>query len=92
MDVYQTWVKLVSKGIYTMESAYQLSVLVAQLKGRGLDVAEEGAKVIIDEVFNWVEASAKLSKTPYDDMGLVVLPMLKAKALEAADKIDGQVG
>jgi hypothetical protein len=75
-----------------MEKAYDVAVLLAQLKGRGLDVAEEAAKVLIEEMFGWVEASAKVSATPYDDMALIVLPQLKAFALATADKIDSQVG
>lgn len=72
-----------------MEKAYDVKVLADKLKGRGLDVAEEAAKVIIEETLNWVEESAKLSATPYDDMGLIVLPKLKEIALKEADKIDG---
>lgn len=74
-----------------MEKAYDVKDLAAKLKGRGLDVAEEAAKVIIEETFGWVEESAKLSATPYDDMGLIVLPKIKELALAAADKIDGKV-
>lgn len=75
-----------------MEKAYDLKALVEKLKAKGLDVAEETAKIALQEVFQWVEDSAKLSATPYDDMGLIVLPQLKKLALEAADKIDGAVG
>jgi len=72
-----------------MEKAYDAKVLVAKLKARGLDVAEEAAKVLIEESFTWVEESAKLSATPYDDMGLVIIPKLKELALKEVDKIDG---
>lgn len=75
-----------------MEKAYDVKALVEKLKSKGLDVAEETAKIALEEVFAWVEESAKLSATPYDDMGLVVLPHLKKLALESADKIDGAVG
>lgn len=75
-----------------MEKAYDLKDLALRLKGRGLDIAEEASKVIIVEVLGWVEDSAKLSATPYDDMGLIVVPKIKELALQYADKIDGQVG
>lgn len=74
-----------------MEKAYDVKALAEKLKGRGLDVAEEAAKVIVEETFAWVEESAKLSATPYDDMGLIILPKLKELALKEIDKIDGIV-
>jgi hypothetical protein len=73
-----------------LEKAYDLKDLGAKLKSRGMDVAEEGVKIIIEESCDWFSESAKLSQNPYDDMALVVLPILKSKALEAADKIDGK--
>jgi hypothetical protein len=75
-----------------MEKPYDLNSLIEKLKGRGLDMAEEGAKAVIEESLAWFEASAKLSATPFDDVALVVVPQLKKAALELADKIDGQVG
>lgn len=73
-----------------MEKAYDVKVLAEKLKGRGLDVAEEAAKIIVEEALAWVEESAKLSATPYDDMGLIVVPQLKKLALAQIDKIDGK--
>lgn len=75
-----------------MEKAYELKALAERLKGRGLDLAEESVKILIEESFDWLGESAKLSATPYDDMAAIVLPKLKELALSAADKIDGQVG
>lgn len=75
-----------------MEKAYDLKALAGKIKGRGLDVAEEGAKIIIEETFAWLEASAGMSSNPYDDMAKVLYPLIKDKALGLADKIDGQVG
>ena len=40
----------------------------------------------------WLEASAKASKNPYDDMALVIFPKVKELILAQVDKIDGQVG
>lgn len=73
-----------------MEKAYDVKALSEKLKARGLDVAEEAAKIIVEESFAWIEESAKLSATPYDDMGLVILPHLKKIALTQVDKIDGK--
>ncbi len=77
----------------TMElKAYDPLVLLASLKGKGLDVAEDGVKLLIEETLTWVEQSAKLSATPLDDIAMILLPRLKAMALGEADKIDGKVG
>jgi hypothetical protein len=75
-----------------MEKAYDIKALVAKLKSKGLDVAEDAARHLVEASLEWVEESAKLSATPYDDMGLIVVPQLKKMALAAVDKIDGQEG
>lgn len=71
-----------------MEKAYDLKGLLDELKSSGLEIAEESAKVVIEAVFAWVEKSAKLSATPYDDLALVIAPQIKKYALEQAEKIN----
>jgi hypothetical protein len=73
-----------------MEKAYDVKGLLEELKGQGVEVAEEAAKVVIKSVFSWVSKSAQVSQTPYDDMIAVILPKLEAYALEQADKINAQ--
>ena len=75
-----------------MEKAYDPKDLVAKLKERGLDVAEEAAKVVIESVFDWLDESADASPTPYDNLLKALYPTIKAEALKAVDKIDGEVG
>lgn len=75
-----------------MEKAYDVQDLVARFKARGLDVAEDGAKAMVEELFSWFEVSVKLSSTPFDDVALAVVPHLKKAALEAIDRVDGKVG
>lgn len=75
-----------------MEKAYSVSDLAEKLKSKGLDVAEEGAKVAIESVLEWLEESALKSDNPYDNLLVAVYPIVKQKALEFSDKIDGQVG
>lgn len=72
--------------------AYDLKDLVSKLKGRGLDVAEEAGKVVVEELVSWLQESAALSATPFDNIALVILPEIKRLALEVVDKIDGKVG
>jgi len=75
-----------------MEKAYDVSDLVARLKSKGLDVAEDAAKMATGEIFDWLVDSAKLSPSVLDDVAVVILPKLKEKVLELEDKIDGEVG
>lgn len=74
------------------QQAYDVKVLVEKLKAKGLDLAEDAAKSVISETFDWLLESAKASKTPIDDIAVPFLPHLKDLALKAADKLDGQVG
>jgi hypothetical protein len=73
-------------------AAYDIKVLGEKLKVRGLDVAEESLKGLVEDVFGWVESSVKESATPYDDIALGILPVIKAETLKRIDSIDGQVG
>lgn len=75
-----------------MDKAYSGSDLVDRLKGQGLDLVEEAAGIILEEVFNWLEDSAKISENQYDDLIMAVLPMIKGQAFKYIDKIDGEVG
>jgi len=73
-----------------MEKAYDLNALGEKLKARGLDVAEDMARVIVEELFDWLAESAILSETPYDNLLAPVYPMAKKAALDQVDKIDGK--
>jgi hypothetical protein len=75
-----------------METAFDLKALVAKLSSRGLDLAEESAKIVIAETLDWVQESVVLSPNKFDDVAAAFIPQVKAAALELADKIDGQVG
>ena len=73
-------------------AAYDIKALGEKLKSRGLDVAEDALKGVVDDVFGWVEGSVKESATPYDDILLGILPVVKAETMKQIDKVDGQVG
>jgi hypothetical protein len=75
-----------------MDKAYDIKVLAEKLKANGLEIAEESAKIVVKATLEWIEESAKLSATPYDDLALVVMPQVKSFIDKAIDKIDGQVG
>lgn len=75
-----------------MEKAYDPKDLVGRLKKRGLNVGEDAAKGVVEDVFGWAEESAKLSESPFDDLAAAAYPTLKKAAIEAIDKVDGEVG
>lgn len=75
------------------KKAYDLKELALKLKGHGLDVAEEGARGVVESLFDWLHESAPLSANPYDDMiDAAIVPKLKEFVLAQVDKIDGKVG
>lgn len=75
-----------------MEKAYDAKDLLLKLKGQGLDVAEEAAKVVVEVVLDWVQESAAMSENKVDDIILALIPAVKPFILEQIDKIDGEVG
>jgi hypothetical protein len=75
-----------------IKEAYDIKSLIAKLEARGLDLAEEGAKIVLDEVLIWVAESADESDTPYDNLVATIFPLLKDEVLKQIDKIDGEVG
>lgn len=66
--------------------------LVDKLKAHGLDLAEDALKLMLPEVFDWLEVEIAKSPNKYDDMLLVAFPVIKKQLLEYVDKIDGQAG
>lgn len=71
-----------------MEKAYDFKGLLDELKNNGLEIAEESAKVVIESVFAWLDKSADLSATPYDNLLKPFYPQIKAYALAKADEIN----
>lgn len=71
---------------------YDLSVLGQKLKAKGLDIAEEALKIVVNETLDWVAESAPVSPNKIDDVVAMAIPFIKPKILEAVDKIDGQQG
>lgn len=74
------------------KKAYDLKDLIGMWKLRGIDLGEDAAKGMTDDLFVWLDQSAKISKTLVDDMAMVVHPQLKAMIIGLADKIDGKEG
>ena len=70
------------------KKAYDTALLLEILKDQGLEIAEESVKILINGVMDWLEESATLSDTPYDDMASMLYPQLKKLALEKAEDIN----
>ncbi len=75
-----------------MDKAFDLKDLGEKLKDRGLDLAEDAAKIVVEEVIAWTKASVALTENKYDDMLLAAFPLIEGAINEALDKIDGKVG
>ena len=68
------------------------NALVDRLKGQGLDLAEEAAKLVVIETIGWLGDEVLKSENKYDDLLLAVFPLVKDAILKQVDKIDGEVG
>lgn len=75
-----------------MTNAYDLKDLVERLKPHGLELAEDSAKVLVEQVLAWVKDSALASENKFDDLTLAVLPVIEEYVLKQVDKIDGAEG
>ncbi len=71
-----------------MEKAYDVKELVGYLKKEGLEATEELAKVVYAGVMKWIEDSAKLSKSPFDDVIVIARGVIDAQVLPQIDKIN----
>lgn len=72
-----------------MEKSYDIKVLGEKLKASGLPIVEESAEIVLIHVIQWVKDSAKLSQNPYDDMALVLMPLIEQNIMKQINKIDG---
>lgn len=71
---------------------FDTQALVAELKSKGLDVAEELVKVIAGATFDWTEKSLMIHENPYVKFAAPVVAAVKPLVMAEIDKIDGQVG
>jgi len=68
--------------------AYDFNVLLEKLKGQGVELGEEAAKVVIKALVEWLKESAALSENKIDDLAALGLPELEKLALSLADDIN----
>lgn len=72
--------------------AFSLKALIDKLKGQGLDVAEDAAKIVVESTLDWISESVIASPNKYDDFAIPVIGSLKPFVMKEIDKIDGKVG
>lgn len=75
-----------------MTTAYDPKFLLEGLKADGVELSEEAVKKVINRFIDWLDLSAQVSQTPFDDMLRVAYPTIRDWALAKADQIDGKVG
>lgn len=75
-----------------MEKAYDVKALAAQLKAKGMDVAEDAAKVAVEATLDWLAESAVLSENKFDDLLVAIVPVVKPHVMQMLDSIDGKEG
>lgn len=73
-----------------MERAYDLADLGKRLQAAGLDNAEELAEEAYQEIKEWLQDSARLSATPFDDVLMSFIDQLDNLVLPVIDRLDGQ--
>lgn len=73
-----------------MEKAYDLKELIKEVKGEGLEIAEESAKALAKGVFSWLKKSAAASENKIDDMLAPGYAYAESFVMEQADKINPQ--
>jgi hypothetical protein len=70
-----------------MIKAYDLKDLGERLKSVGMPVLEETVEQVVKEVFKWLNDSAAVSATPYDNMLALVYPQIEKLILDKAEQI-----
>lgn len=76
-----------------MEKPFDKANLVERLKAQGLPIAEEAVETVVKELFSWTKESLAIHPNALvKAIGLPAVEILQPLALQAVDKIDGQVG
>lgn len=76
-----------------MTQAWDFAALAEKIKTEGgLDVAEDGAKLIFNKVCDWISESVVLSENKVDDVIAPLMLAIKPIALSYLDKLDGKEG
>lgn len=74
------------------ESTVAMKAMVKELKAAGLNVGEDAAREVIKAVFKALPAFVLATENKYDDMLVLLIPVIEKEILAKVDKIDGQEG
>lgn len=73
--------------------AYKIKGLADKLKTKGLDLAEDAVKIILDTASEWaLEEADKGEHGLVDTIVKVAIPQVSPVLKDQADKIDGVIG
>ena len=65
---------------------------VANLKAKGIEVAEDALILLLDEVLDYAAKKVIETENKFDDMLIAVLPIIKSQLADLIDKVDGKEG
>ena len=71
-----------------MQKPFELPALVEELKGHGLELAEESARVAVKAVLAWIEKSVALTENKYDDFFVMAKPQIEAAIMPVIEQIN----
>ena len=66
--------------------------LVQDAKAKGLDIAEDSLKSLVEFAFDALPKIAAKTETKLDDMFVPVLALIKPTVMKLVDKLDGKAG
>lgn len=75
-----------------MQKPFDVQDLLARLKAKGLDAAEEVLKVVAGETLDWASESCAMHENVFVKFGAPVIAGAKPALMKEIDKIDGQAG
>ncbi len=67
-----------------------LKLMVKELKQAGLNVGEDAAREVVKAVFKALPGFVAATENKYDDMLIVLFPIIEKEILAKIDKIDGE--
>ena len=67
-------------------------IIAAELKAKGLDIAEDVAVKVADAIFDTIPKILRATPNKFDDLLIPVLAVVKPKVMALIDNIDGEKG
>lgn len=74
-----------------MTKAFDFADLVSKMKGHGMDMTEDMAKLVATSVLDWIDESVGLTSNKFDDFFGEADKAIRPWILKQIDKINGKV-